>query len=172
MLALLIITLRYLFLILLVVILFRLVKWMIADLHGISGASLATPPKEGAEPGDPGAARDPAEPDRSILVVLDSDDPALQEGDSYICDRGELMLGRSDGCDVVVAGAYASARHARLYYQAGQFWLEDLHSTNGTYINGRLVSAPVVLANGDRLRIGGVTFQYVRWTYEMGADHG
>ena len=164
MLSLLIIALRFLFLFTLVFILFKMVKWMITDLHGLAKGNPVAPDASDA-------AGEPEAPDKSILVVLDSDIRELQDGDSFVCNQGELLLGRSDDCDVVIDGAYASARHARLYFQAGQFWLEDLHSTNGTYINGRQVNSPVVLANSDRIRIGGVTFQYVRWAYEMGADH-
>ena len=164
MLSLLIIALRFLFLFTLVFILFKMVKWMIADLRGLAEGDHRAPDVSDA-------AREPETPDKSILVALDSDIQELEEGDSFVCSHGELLIGRSDDCDVVITAAYASARHARLYFQAGQFWLEDLHSTNGTYINGRQVNSPVVLANGDRIRIGGVTFQYVRWAYEMGADH-
>ena len=171
MLSLIVIALRFVFLLLLVVILFRLVKWMIADLYRVAEYQTDTRRQEG-EQTTVHAAGQPNETQGNFgLMVLESDIPELAEGDSYACGYGELLIGRSESCDVKVAGSYASARHARLYYQAGQYWLEDLHSTNGTYLNGHQVDLPVVLANGDRLRIGRVTFQFVRWAYEMGADH-
>jgi pSer/pThr/pTyr-binding forkhead associated (FHA) protein len=71
----------------------------------------------------------------------------------------------------VLFRSYASSRHARLYHHGGQYWLEDLQSTNGTFLNDKPVDMPIVLAKGDLVRIGSVTFQFVRWTYEMGPDH-
>ena len=171
MLSLLIIALRFVFLLMLVFILFKLVKWMIADLYRISENQELPRRQQEEQPVVPDFVLPDERDGKSILLVLESDNPELLQGDSYVCGYGELFIGRSDDCDVIVSGSYASARHARLFYQAGQYWLEDLHSTNGTYINGRLVSLPVVLANGDRIRIGSVTFQFVRWAYEMGADH-
>ncbi|MCL2766821.1 MAG: FHA domain-containing protein [Peptococcaceae bacterium] len=168
MLSLLIIALRFLFLIALVIILFKLVKWMIADLYRIS----ESPQQPMGEPaGLPAFDQNDEEQGQSALMVLESDIDTLVIGDSYPCVRGELLIGRSERNDVIVSGAYASARHARVFYRAGQYWLEDLHSTNGTYINGLKLDLPVVLANSDKIRIGNVTFQFMRWTNEMGSDH-
>jgi pSer/pThr/pTyr-binding forkhead associated (FHA) protein len=71
--------------------------------------------------------------------------------------KSEVIIGRSPACDYLLDDKTVSARHSRLAYHHGQWWLEDLASTNGTFLNGEPVSAPVVLASGDQLRCGQVT---------------
>jgi pSer/pThr/pTyr-binding forkhead associated (FHA) protein len=71
--------------------------------------------------------------------------------------QSEVIIGRSGNCDYILDDKTVSSRHTRLAYHLGQWWVEDLTSTNGTYLNGELVITPVVLANGDQLRCGQVT---------------
>ena len=68
----------------------------------------------------------------------------------------EVIIGRSTGCDVTLEDKTVSGRHARLAYHHGQWWLEDMASTNGTFLNGEPVSAAVVLTHGDQVRCGQV----------------
>jgi pSer/pThr/pTyr-binding forkhead associated (FHA) protein len=51
-----------------------------------------------------------------------------------------------------------SARHARLAYHHGQWWLEDLRSRNGTFLNTKAVHEPLVLATGDEVQFGSLKF--------------
>jgi hypothetical protein len=69
----------------------------------------------------------------------------------------EVIIGRGRSCDVVLDDKTVSGRHARLAYHHGQWWLEDLVSTNGTFLNGELVGVAVVLTHGDQIRCGQVT---------------
>ncbi len=69
----------------------------------------------------------------------------------------EVILGRDAGCDFSVNDQTVSSRHARLSYHQSQWWLEDMASTNGTYLNGMEVTAPVVITQGDGLRLGQVS---------------
>jgi pSer/pThr/pTyr-binding forkhead associated (FHA) protein len=69
----------------------------------------------------------------------------------------EVIIGRGRGCDVLLDDKTVSGRHARLAYHHGQWWLEDLASTNGTFLNGEPVSVAVVLTHGDQIRCGQVT---------------
>jgi pSer/pThr/pTyr-binding forkhead associated (FHA) protein len=69
----------------------------------------------------------------------------------------EVIIGRGNNCDLVLDDKTVSGRHARLAYHHGQWWLEDLASTNGTYLNEEPVRTAVVLAQGDQLRCGQVT---------------
>lgn len=158
--AVLLLILRYAFLLLLVIFITRLVKWMVSDLL----AEQALPPA-GQEkiPGN----KDIKEAAASRLVVIDSSIPDLQYGDSFIIDR-DMVLGRGGGCNIVIKDTFASNQHARVFMRKGQYWLEDMGSTNGTFVNEVQVKQPVVLADGDRLRVGSVTFQFVRWGHEMG----
>jgi len=67
----------------------------------------------------------------------------------------EVLLGRDPACDLTVEDRTISAQHARLAYHHSQWWVEDLKSTNGTFLNGEPVSEPMVVISGDQLRLGG-----------------
>src|ERR1700722_9840767 len=78
-----------------------------------------------------------------------------------IYDIGEgAVLGRGDGAEIRLDDPYASSRHAQLVMQGGMVVLEDLGSTNGTYLNEELLAGPAPLHNGDRVRIGDSEFTY------------
>ncbi|MCS6908214.1 MAG: FHA domain-containing protein [Anaerolineales bacterium] len=66
----------------------------------------------------------------------------------------EVLVGRDIGCDLRLADSTVSGYHARIAYRQGHWWLEDLNSTNGTFLNRTRLSEPVVLAIGDEIRCG------------------
>jgi pSer/pThr/pTyr-binding forkhead associated (FHA) protein len=66
----------------------------------------------------------------------------------------EVTLGRDPVCDVPIDDEAVSARHARLSYHHGQWWVEDLVSTNGTRLNHEKLTTATVLTNGDEIRCG------------------
>lgn len=61
------------------------------------------------------------------------------------------VLGREAGNDLVIEDSQISRRHARLTRQGSSYLIEDLSSTNGTFVNGRRIAAPTLLSNGDKL---------------------
>lgn len=65
-----------------------------------------------------------------------------------------VVMGRSDETDYVLEDPYASEFHLRLLAQENGLMLHDLGSTNGTYVNGRRVSAPTPLRRGDTVQVG------------------
>jgi hypothetical protein len=67
---------------------------------------------------------------------------------------GPLEIGRAESCQVRLEDSYASLHHAKLSSRDGTWLIEDLGSTNGTYVNDRRVSAPVEVHAGDVVRIG------------------
>jgi adenylate cyclase len=74
---------------------------------------------------------------------------------------GNLSIGRGAGNPLVLADDRVSRRHALIHAQGeGEFWLVDLGSRNGTYLNDRRVQQPVRLRDGDRLRVGGSVFMF------------
>jgi len=85
----------------------------------------------------------------------------LRDGDEYDLIEG-LTLGRGDAVDIRVEDPFASARHARIVRQGDLLVLEDLGSTNGTYLNGEPLSGPQPLHSGDRIAIGDNEFSYVQ----------
>ncbi len=70
----------------------------------------------------------------------------------------EVTIGRHPSCEWMLADETVSARHARLSFRRDQWWLEDLGSRNGTFLNGEALSAPVVLTDLDEVRCGQVSF--------------
>jgi pSer/pThr/pTyr-binding forkhead associated (FHA) protein len=70
----------------------------------------------------------------------------------------EIVIGRHPRCEWVLANDTVSSRHARMTYHHDQWWLEDLGSRNGTFLNGVALTAPAVLANMDQVRCGQVNF--------------
>lgn len=78
--------------------------------------------------------------------------------------QDELLLGRAPECQVQVNDPFASARHARLVPRGEGVWLEDLGSTNGTFLGADPVQGGVMLSEGGRFSIGDVTFELVRRT--------
>ncbi|MDA8290926.1 MAG: FHA domain-containing protein [Actinomycetota bacterium] len=117
---------------------------------------------EGAPGGPPGQAAGasgrarsvPAAPERGGALRLRIVEPEERRGTAFELG-GEITLGRSPGCAVSLEGdAFASSVHARVFRRDGETWLEDLGSTNGTFVNGERVATPVRLRRGDTLKVG------------------
>jgi FHA domain len=93
------------------------------------------------------------------LVVLKS--PALEEGDEVQLDSAPLMLGRGSRNDVDLGrDEYASSEHARIEPRRDGVWIEDVGSTNGTYLNGTRLTGPKRLSVGDVVRVGETELRY------------
>jgi len=92
------------------------------------------------------------------LKVLEPDDRRGQVFE--LAD--EVTLGRAAGCAVRVDDAYTSSIHARLYRRNGTLWVEDLGSTNGTWVNAERIGTAVKLGKGDLLQVGGTVFEVSR----------
>jgi pSer/pThr/pTyr-binding forkhead associated (FHA) protein len=73
-----------------------------------------------------------------------------------------VTIGRSSDCDLSLQDTYLSSRHARVANDNGDLSIEDLGSTNGTYVNQELVKGRVHLERGDIVQVGGVLFEVVR----------
>ena len=96
--------------------------------------------------------------DGAYLKVKASGSPALRPGTTFPLTNGKSLLGRGDSSDLVLQDSFASNRHARIFYHQGQYWIEDLQSTNGTFVNEVRIEHPTVLADGDSMRIGDFIF--------------
>jgi pSer/pThr/pTyr-binding forkhead associated (FHA) protein len=84
------------------------------------------------------------------LVIQTPGQPSI----SMYFTQDELTIGRDKACDVSIADEMVSAQHARLSFHHGQWWLQDLNSTNGTYLNAERMMAPTVITSGDEIRCG------------------
>jgi pSer/pThr/pTyr-binding forkhead associated (FHA) protein len=80
-------------------------------------------------------------------------EPADTKGQTYeLAD--ELTVGRAGGCQITLDDTFVSQLHARVFRRDGQLFVEDLGSTNGTFLNRKKVTAPIAMRKGDRLQIG------------------
>jgi len=85
--------------------------------------------------------------------------PGHQPGLAYDIGDGAIM-GRGDAAEIRLEDPFASSRHARLLRQGPVIVIEDLGSTNGTYLNEELLEGPQPLHQGDRIRIGDSEFTF------------
>ncbi len=90
------------------------------------------------------------------LTVLE---PADQRGRVFPL-AAEMTMGRAGGCQVAIPeDTFASQIHARLFNRDGQTWVEDLGSTNGTFVNRSRVTAAVAVQRGDQVQIGNTVLE-------------
>ena len=75
-------------------------------------------------------------------------------GATYSLEGDQIVIGRDSSNGVVINDAEISRKHARLTFQGGKYVLEDLGSTNGSFVNGQRLAGPVVLKSGDVVSFG------------------
>ena len=93
------------------------------------------------------------------LVVVKSN--LVPVGTQFDVDSASLTVGRGPQNDVELEGdQFASARHARFDPRADGLWVQDVGSTNGTFVNGARIGRPRKLATGDVVRVGGTDLRY------------
>lgn len=90
------------------------------------------------------------------LVVAE---PKAQRGVSYAVTK-EITVGRNETCDVAMPDdSYVSGLHARFYRESGALYVDDMGSTNGTFLNGARIETPTLVAPGDSVQIGRTLFE-------------
>ncbi|HCB37973.1 MAG TPA: hypothetical protein DEP66_07240, partial [Acidimicrobiaceae bacterium] len=104
-------------------------------------------------PGRSGGSWTDAEP--AAIVVCS---PPEDKGRRHPLDD-DVTIGRSADCDVVLDDGYSSETHARLFRRGEQHLLEDLGSTNGTYVNRRRVRSATIVHLGDQIQVGATVFE-------------
>src|SRR5688572_3329091 len=85
-----------------------------------------------------------------------------------VFDKPEVTIGRVQGNDIVLPKGNVSKRHARIVLKDGKFIIVDLKSTNGTYVNGRKITSPLVIKDTDKIYIG----DFIMGVDENGAQDG
>jgi pSer/pThr/pTyr-binding forkhead associated (FHA) protein len=136
---------------------------------------VAAPPRPGPNLAEPSGAEPTAPPSPSMAIaptianrtmparagppVLAVTDPPQRRGQRFSVNA-ETTVGRAPGCAVSLPDDnFVSQLHARIFRRDGSMWVEDLGSTNGTFVNGAKVSAPVPLQEGDRLQVGSTVLE-------------
>ena len=141
--------LKIAFLVLLYLFIWRIVRSAARDLR-LPQESMILAPQQAA---GAGLLAQPSARETGRLVVLQS--PALDEGDLYTLDSHPLTIGRGAANDVPLReDEYSSTRHARLEPRRDGVWIEDIGSTNGTFVNGIRLTRERRLVPGDVVRIG------------------
>ena len=100
--------------------------------------------------------------DKALELRLRVVDPPQRRG--RVFELGdEVTVGRSPGCAVPLDDdTFASSIHARVFRRSGELWLEDLGSTNGTWVNDERLDNPVRLRRGDRVKVGSTILEVAR----------
>jgi FHA domain-containing protein len=107
----------------------------------------------------PGLGEEASHVEAGKLVVVKS--PALAEGEEWELDASPITFGRSAQNDVELKrDEYASSSHARVEPRRDGVWLEDIGSTNGTYLNGIRLTRAKRLTSGDIVRVGETELRY------------
>jgi hypothetical protein len=139
--------LKIAFLVLLYLFIWRIVRTASSDLRLPQESFILAPS------GVAGVHSSPRGPHTGRLVVVKS--PDLEEGEDFDLDSAQLTIGRGRQNDIPIAtDEYASARHARFEPRQDGVWVQDLGSTNGTYLNGTRLDRPRRLTQGDIVRVG------------------
>jgi hypothetical protein len=145
--------LKIAFLVLLYMFIWRIVRTASRDLRLPQESFILAP----SSPAGIQAAR--PRPGTGRLVVVKS--PHLSEGQDFELDSAQLTIGRGRQNDIAIAAdEYASARHARFEPRQDGVWVQDLGSTNGTYLNGARLDRPRRLTQGDIVRVGETDLRY------------
>ena len=97
------------------------------------------------------AAKDPGIPQTASIVVVHEPDGAKPRTFKL---AASMIVGRAPECEIRLGDTYTSQQHARLFGRSGGWYVEDLGSTNGTFVNDERLGAPAQVRPGDRIRVG------------------
>lgn len=135
--------LKYVFLAVLYIFMARAVRAVWVELRPQTNRDAAPSAPRAAKP----ARRSKKTPTKVAIIE------GSLSGKSFGLD-GELLIGRGDRCSIVIDDAYASQVHARIFTRGENVMVEDMGSTNGTYLNRQKVTSPTELRRGDHVKIG------------------
>lgn len=153
------VALKFGFLVVLYLFLLWIARSALKDLRRGVAATEVPPDATGMHSAAAGLSPDPLEDVEPRLRVEQA--MGLSSGDEYDLREG-ATLGRGDKADIRIDDPFASARHARVSRQGDVLVLEDLNSTNGTWLNGSPLDGPQPLHPGDRIRIGDNEFSFLQ----------
>jgi FHA domain len=129
---------------LLVLFIWRSMRWAV---RGLSVES-ATRSRRSVRKG--GAAAEPALPPGPSRVVIHAEGAKPRT----VQVSGNMVMGRAPECELELEDTFVSQQHARLFARNDSWYVEDLGSTNGTFVNDQRLGAPAMVQPGDRVRVG------------------
>jgi pSer/pThr/pTyr-binding forkhead associated (FHA) protein len=149
--------LKIAFLVLLYLFIWRIVRSAARDVRLPQESFIMSPAQAQAH----GLGRQSPRITTGALTTLKS--PALEEGERFELDTKSLTVGRGSPNDIRIDGdEFASSRHARFEPRRDGVWVEDIGSTNGTFVNGKRLDRPYKLTLGDIVRVGETDLRYDR----------
>ncbi|KRQ87111.1 FHA domain-containing protein FhaB [Caloramator mitchellensis] len=121
-------------------VLFRIIRVMYLDLKGVK-------PKGNVK--------------EYTLEVIDApEETGLSRGSFFLVHK-VLLIGRNDDSDITIKDPYISGNHAKIFVKNNNLYIEDLNSTNGTFLNGKRIKDLEGIDDGDIIEMGRVTFKVV-----------
>lgn len=133
--------LKYVFIIIIYMFIFSIIRLIYLDIRSLRKTD---------------AAKDQAY--LKVVNRLDSLNFKMQE---YYVLKGPVKIGRSSKNDIVIKDNFVSKKHLEISETNGVYFIEDLNSANGTYLNGERVDEIIELQNGDRIGVGFIQFLFV-----------
>jgi hypothetical protein len=146
--------LRLLLIVLLYFFLYQVLRVTLRELTALAGRVDADEPRRAAR-----------------LVVVDPAAADLPPGAAFVL-RPRTTVGRHPDNTIVIDEPFLSVEHAELAHDRGRWWLRDLGSTNGTFVNDRAVTAATGIREGDIVQFGRIKLRLVEGTGERGRESG
>jgi len=119
---------------------------------GRSPAKAAVGPADGAPAAAPGRGARTPRPVQGPTRLVVTEGPL--RGTTLPLGASAVLIGRAPSCTLVLDDDYSSSRHARIFPQGGQWFVEDLGSTNGTFLSDERVEHPMPVPPGAHVRVG------------------
>ncbi len=123
--------------------LWRSMRWVVRGLN----VEQATPRSERR---GKGASSEPTPPPGPASVIVYEKDHKPRT----VKVSASMVMGRAPECELLLDDTYVSQEHARMFGKNGSWYVEDLGSTNGTFVNDQKLAAPAMVQPGDRIRVG------------------
>lgn len=131
---------RYLFILLIYLFMFGIIRMIYLDIKGIRKRTLDT--------------------STYLKLINRRGELPFKVEESYSI-TSSTTIGRSNKNDIVIKDPFLSKKHARIEKEKDQYFLEDLNSSNGTFVNSEKVLNPMQLEHGDTIKVGQVHFIFV-----------
>lgn len=131
---------KYIFIIIIYLFIFSIIRLIYLDIKGMGSSVLDN---------------------TAYLKLINKKDSLPFKVKEHYSINKELTLGRQNDNDIVLKDPFVSKIHLQIAEDEEEYYLEDLDSANGTYINGDRVGDVVKLKNGDILRVGSIEFLFV-----------
>jgi len=124
----------------------RSMRWVVRGLTVEPGQTSSRRSKNGK--GGASAAPELPPGPSDVVVYADGAKPRT------VKIAASMVVGRAPECELLLDDTYVSQQHARIFGKKGAWYVEDLGSTNGTYVNDQRLAAPAMVQPGDRIRVG------------------